>query len=111
MIIRELVKHLEEQISHKDAREPNANWVLNELKKYLEEKDGSTVSDIDNMLFNEELKKIMKCQWCDIPIDSEQNLVVVIQDMGKFRVCAECLNDYANNEYDKLTAKIKQVKG
>lgn len=109
MNIKELAKHLEEQISHKDAREPNASWCLNELKKYLEEKDADSL--IGDIFFNEELKKNMKCEWCDVPLEPNDNFVVVMSDMGKFKVCKECLNDYANQNYDKLTSKVKQVKG
>jgi uncharacterized protein with PIN domain len=112
MDIKELVKHLEGQMSHNDAREPGCRWITDELKKYLEEKDASAFMDegslIDDILFKRETSR---CEWCDMPIDPKENFVVVIHNFGRFRVCKECLNDYANNQYEKLESKIRQVKG
>ena len=109
MNIRELARHIEEQISHKDAREPNAQWVLNELKLYLEDKDADSL--IDNAMFDQELKKLSKCQWCDMPLEPEGNLIAVIEGCGRFKVCWQCLSEYANNQYGNIMSRIKQVKG
>lgn len=113
MNIKELVKHLEGQMSHNDAREPACLWITNELKKYLEEKDASAFmaedsadSLIDDILFKRETST---CEWCDIPINPDEDFVVVMDNFGKFRVCKECLNDYANNQYGKLESRIRQV--
>jgi len=98
MSIRELVEHIEGQIAYRDAREPNAQWIVNKLKRYLEEKDN----------ISEALDKVTRCQWCDMP--KESNLKVEIDGCGKFSVCEICFNLYLGNRYDELMSRIKQVR-
>lgn len=109
MNIMSLISHIDKQIAHKDGREPNAAWISNQLKKYMREKD--TESFIDDIFFSEEFEKISKCEWCMMPLKPKEKLFVVIDSLGRFRVCHDCLNQYANSEYDALTSKIAQVKG
>jgi len=47
----------------------------------------------------------MKCEWCGK--ENDDRVEVVIQGVGRFKTCGECLNYYANGEYDKI--KFKKV--
>ncbi len=104
MDIKSLIEHIERQIERKDASEPNAQWVVNELKKYLQSKD--IVSD---MIMNDELRKIANCEWCLMPLKMQDEFMVVMENFGRYRVCPDCLNNYASGRYDAIMSKMKQV--
>lgn len=82
--IRELVQHIEEQIAHKDAREPGAQWIVDELKKYLVGKES--------------------CQWCGIKIEGK--VLIDLDDNWKADVCQTCAWDYVNGNFDTIKKKI-----
>lgn len=107
--IRELVRHLDKQIGKGEATEPNAQWCVKELKNYLNEKDAD--SFIDNVMESQAIKEVSSCEWCEMPLKPEEEMYVTIEKIGRFRVCIDCLNDYANQQYAKLTARIRQVRG
>ena len=58
----------------------------------------------------------MKCEWCGEETTQELVYVMVgatrtlpdgkVQDPAEFRVCGDCMNLAANNEWDKLTEKM-----
>ena len=52
----------------------------------------------------------MKCDICGK--ECKGNLVVrdanIVQEL---RVCRDCLNDFANQEYEKLTKKLERKNG
>ena len=85
--IKELIVHIEEQIAHEDAREPNAQWIVGELKKYLVGKES--------------------CQWCGLQVDDK--VMVEMGDDMTFQVCQACALDYAKENYEKIKTKIKEV--
>lgn len=99
MDIRSLLKHLEEQMAHSDAREPNCRWIADKLKEYINSKD-----DIGELV-----TKARNCEWCNLPRDSF--LTVDLNECGKFGVCNECFNLYLFGEYGQLKTRIGQVKG
>ena len=93
--IRNLVKHLEEQIAHKDAREPSCDWITGKLKKYLDEKD--TISEI---ILNETV-----CKWCSLPRKGRH--AVHMESFGSFPVCEECFDLYLKADFEELKVRIK----
>jgi len=93
--IRELVKHLEDQMAHKDAREPNCKWITGELKKYLEKKD----------MIGEILLSQTTCQWCSNPRKGRHS--VHMENFGSFPVCETCFNLYLKADFEKLKFRIK----
>ncbi|MGD9381626.1 MAG: hypothetical protein PVI03_04205 [Candidatus Thorarchaeota archaeon] len=99
MDIRSLVKHLEEQMAHKDAREPNCLWITNELKKYLEHKD----------IIGETILNQTTCQWCILPRKGRH--AVHMESFGSFPVCEVCFDLYLKADYEQLKSRISQVHG
>jgi ribosome-binding protein aMBF1 (putative translation factor) len=37
----------------------------------------------------------------------EEKLIIVVSLIQRISVCNECLNDYANHDYEKLIMKLK----
>lgn len=100
MSIRVLIKHLEEQVSHKDGSAPNAEWILNELKKYMKSRNL-----IDDLFFTQELMKMDACQWCGT-FDTDK--VSVHIDESKCHVCPECATQYLDGSYEVLKEKVRK---
>lgn len=88
MNVKELVDHIEEQITHKDAREPNAKWIVGELKKYLVGKEN--------------------CQWCGARVEGK--VLVELDDDWKVELCQSCAWDYVNGNFDAIKKKVKDFK-
>jgi len=93
--IASLVKHLEEQMAHRDAREPACLWITNELKKYLEKKD----------LIGEVMLNQTTCQWCSFPRKGRH--AVHMENFGSFPVCEECFDLYLKADFEELKVRIR----
>lgn len=50
----------------------------------------------------------MKCEICEKENDGKITIVIILPE-GRIdlKVCGECLNDYANQKFDRLTEKLK----
>jgi hypothetical protein len=48
-----------------------------------------------------------KCEWCKFPADD--HLEIVIEGLGRWLVCSDCLSNYVVHNYDYIMAKMKQV--
>lgn len=46
-----------------------------------------------------------RCEVCGKKNDDR--ITIVLAGVGRFRACGECLNDYHNEEFDKLTKKLE----
>jgi hypothetical protein len=88
------VEHLEEQMSHKDAREPNCKWITEQLKKYLEKKD----------IIGEVILNQTHCRWCSLPRKGRH--AVHMENFGSFPVCEECFNLYLKADFDELKSRV-----
>jgi ribosomal protein L34E len=57
-------------------------------------------------------EKMQKCDFCGKECDSKN--VIRSTEFRRFNggdvtLCSECLNDYANYDFDKLTEKLKRA--
>lgn len=50
----------------------------------------------------------MKCDWCGVENDDKFDVVI---SGTHFKVCAGCLNLYANEEFDELTDRVEKRGG
>ena len=44
-----------------------------------------------------------KCEWCGK--ENDDKITCVIKDVGRWNICADCLNKYHAGEYDKIKLK------
>lgn len=96
--IMELLRHLDEQMAHKDSREPSCAWIADELRKYLEQKD--TITEV--------ILSQTTCQWCDNPRKGRH--AVHMESFGSFPVCEECFNLYLKSDYNELKDRIRAAR-
>lgn len=50
---------------------------------------------------------MIRCKICNAECDGKLAIGDLRYDGGDFIVCMECLNQYANHEFDKLTKKVE----
>jgi ribosome-binding protein aMBF1 (putative translation factor) len=46
-----------------------------------------------------------KCEWCQEKTDGK--IEIIIGEVGRFRVCGNCLNLYGNDDFDELNRRLK----
>lgn len=47
-----------------------------------------------------------KCMLCDLKCDGNTFIIRDLNEVEPIMVCDECLNDFANHNYDKLCRKV-----
>lgn len=44
------------------------------------------------------------CEWCGKENDDKTTVKIV--GVGDFKICSDCMNDYAAEDFDKLSKKL-----